>query len=492
MVTASLRTDSAETGQRSRAKRLLEANPFPTLLICLVGALLLLALAPALIVGDTWLTLAAGREVAQHGLPDTESITTLGRGATWTDQQWLAQLVFYGVDVAGGIRAVVLLDIALVLLALTLCVATARANGATGRSTFVVLLLAVVAGPWGWTVRAQSLALPLFAATLGLLIDAARRGVRGRTMLVLPILVVWGNFHGSVVLGALLAMILAVYELATGRRHGWKLPLLLLIGAPLSVLASPYATRLPAYYHLMLVDAPFADLLREWGWSAPGAETFLFYVLAALTVVLVVIRRSGGRLTIFEIVVLAVTLVGAIQAIRGVIWFALAAAAILPTALDGVIGRDDPVAPRINRAISISCFAGLAVATLIAVFVLPTSRFLSNWPEREVKAVAGAVSDPSARLFATDHDADWLLWRIPSLRGRMAYDVRFELYDRPTLERIIQFDRGRGGDWRSIATGYDIVVLDLTKNGPRRLRALLAEPRATLVYSDDRIAIVDR
>jgi hypothetical protein len=30
-------------------------------------------------------------------------------------------------------------------------------------------------------------------------------------------------------------------------------------------------------------------------------------------------------------------------------------------------------------------------------------------------------------VFADDRHADWLLWAQPSLRGRIAYDIRFEL-----------------------------------------------------------------
>ena len=39
------------------------------------------------------------------------------------------------------------------LLALALATATARTSGASSRSTFFVGLLAVLAGPWGWTMR---------------------------------------------------------------------------------------------------------------------------------------------------------------------------------------------------------------------------------------------------------------------------------------------------------------------------------------------------
>ena len=254
-----------------RLRRILETSPFPILLVSLVGIVLLSLFAPSIVVGDTWLTLMAGREVIDHGLPHTEHITVLGEGATWTDQQWLAQVVFYAAHALAGMRAVILLGIALVLLALALATATARTSGASSRSTFLVGLLAVLAGPWGWTIRAQTAALPLFAGVLWLLVDASRRGIRRRTLLVLPLLVVWANLHGSVVLGAGLTVLLGVTELVRARRLAW-MPVALVVLAPLCVLASPYGTKLIAYYDLMLVDAPFAPILREWQWSRPERD----------------------------------------------------------------------------------------------------------------------------------------------------------------------------------------------------------------------------
>ena len=64
-----------------------------------------------------------------------------------------------------------------------------------------------------------------------------------------------------------------------------------------------------------------------------------------------------------------------------------------------------------------------------------------------------ATRDPSVRVWATDGTADWLLWRIPDLRGRLAYDVRFELYDMPALDRIVRYGRLQG-DWPAAVDGY--------------------------------------
>ena len=225
--------------------RILETSPFPILLVCLVGIVLLSFFAPSIVVGDTWLTLMAGREVVDHGLPHTEHLTILADGRTWTDQQWLAQGAFYAAHGLAGMRAVILLGVALVLLALGLAMATARAGGASSRSTFVIGLLAILAGPWGWTLRAQTAALPLFAGVIWLLVDASRSGVRLRTLLVLPLLVLWANLHGSVVLGASLTVLLAVVEFARTRRLA-SMPLALLVLSPLAVLASPYGWKLVA------------------------------------------------------------------------------------------------------------------------------------------------------------------------------------------------------------------------------------------------------
>lgn len=474
------RSDSAR-----HIRRILETSPFPILLVSLVGIVLLSVFAPSIVVGDTWLTLMAGREVVDHGLPHTEQITILGEGRTWTDQQWLAQVLFYGAHALAGMRAVILLGIALVLLALALVTATARTSGASSRSTFLIGFLAVVAGPWGWTLRAQTTALPLYASTLWLLIDGSRRGVRRRTLLVLPVLVVWANLHGSVVLGASLTVLLGVVEIVRSRRLA-RLPAALIALAPLCVLASPYGTKLVAYYDLMLVDAPFADMLREWQWSRPSATTVLFWLLAVLAAALLALRRCRERLTVYELVVLAVTFLGAVQAVRGVIWFALAAAAILPVALDGKLTRKDIAAPRVNRTISLVSLGGLALA-LIAFLARPASWYVDQWPEARIAAVEAATRDPNVRLWATDGTADWLLWRIPDLRGRVAYDVRFELYDEATLAEIERYGRA-AGDWRSSLDGYGAVIVDEREH----LRALRAEPHAHIGYRDSDIAVVVR
>ncbi len=93
----------------------------------------------------------------------------------------------------------------------------------------------------------------------------------------------------------------------------------------------------------------------------------------------------------------------------------------------------------------------------------------------------------ATRFYATDGTADWLLWRIPDLRGRIAYDVRFELYDQKALDGIVQYG-SRRGDWTSLVDGYRVVVVD----DRAHLQPFRTEPGSRIVYHDDAVAIVDR
>ena len=63
--------------RRWRAVSFLEANGLVVAAVAVV-ALLALVLVRAELIGDTWMMLVSGREVAQHGLPQDLRITDLG------------------------------------------------------------------------------------------------------------------------------------------------------------------------------------------------------------------------------------------------------------------------------------------------------------------------------------------------------------------------------------------------------------------------------
>src|SRR4029453_13746223 len=88
--------------RRGRFRRIVEEEYILFVLLAGFGLIFLLIFPPALIVNDSWLNLATGREVVHHGLPSHDDLTVYGLGATWTDQQWLPQVFMYAVYNLGG------------------------------------------------------------------------------------------------------------------------------------------------------------------------------------------------------------------------------------------------------------------------------------------------------------------------------------------------------------------------------------------------------
>jgi hypothetical protein len=331
-------------------------------------------------------------------------------------------------------------------------------------------------------------ALPLYTGLLWLLASEARRPTI-RVWLAFVLLVVWANLHGSVALGALLVMLLGGYELVRSRGRSWRRSIALVALPPLAALATPYGPVTTAeYYHLLLVDPPFAGRVTEWRWAEPAVNTLFFYVLVAIAIPLVIWGRR--RLALFDLAVLALTVVGAVTAIRGIVWFALACMVFLPVC----IGRSlesrsqGPPRRRVNTAIAVG-FTVALIAVGSSLFLRSESWFEEYWPREAVEAVRDELQ-PGDRVFAPDRFSDWLLWKIPELRGRVAYDVRFEVYDREFFDRLQVYAGETGADWKSFASGYRIVLVDETRRS--HTDDFLAEPGARAVYRGDEITVVLR
>lgn len=450
--------------------------------------IILAALSPALLVGDSWMALTSGREIASSGIPHREAITVLALGDPWLDQQWLSQLAWYGVEQAGTLAGVALFDVLLVAGAYASALAAARMLGASARAAVLVALPCLVMAPWSWQVRAQTFALPLFVWTLFLAAQHVRRP-SARIWLAVPMLLVWANMHGSVLLGAGLVILAAVWA-ATASRDRWALlprAALFSVVAGLAALATPYGVDIADYYRLLLFDPPFGDYVVEWGRTTLEPITAVFFVVAALGAVLIVWKRR--RLAWFDIAVLTILFLGALQAVRGIAWFALGAAVLLPNALDGVFRSPSVVKyPRVNLAI-----AGVSVAAaLVAIGVVavkPTGWFEARWPAGAITAVESA--GPNARVFPSDRHANWLLWHDPSLRGRLAFDTRFELLSKQTFRSLLYWNSQVGDDWKRIADGYSVLVIDEPQEH-KRFVELTGEPGARVAYRDDKVAVIVR
>lgn len=471
-----------------------EALLFPVVglyLILIFGAL------PQQLLSDSWYAVLGGHEVVHHGLPGRDALAIWTHGQQWVDQQWLGQLFFYGLYAAGGIKLALFGHAAAASAAFALAIVFARRHGGSVRTICWLAVPTIFLIIWGsWNARAQSLAFVLFVGLVWLLVADARARSR-RVLLVFPILVLWANVHGSAATGALLVVLAGLSYGFDRRKDAWQswLPrAAMLCVAPIACLvASPYALKLPDYYQSVLVNPGFRDYIHEWQPTTPGFQTAPFYLLAFIAVWL--IGRRGDRLSSFEKVLLVTTILIGLQSIRGVIWFAFAAFMVLPRLLGG--GEPKPAAPTARLRFASGALAGLSVlvaaTTVATVAAKPGSWFERRYPESALAAVQRAeATQPRVQVFASTQYSDWLLLRAPELRGRIAYDARFELLPTYRLRQLVDIRRQVEG-WRNVIAPFGLFVLkDGADDEGSLIKGLLRQEHARVLYRGNGVVVLSR
>jgi hypothetical protein len=434
--------------------------------------------------GDGWLALVSGRWIVQHGLPWHDSLTTMTRGRRWTDQQWLGQLALYGLWRLGGIKLAMLVHAVLATSGLAGAALIAKKNGATARSVTWIAIAAMIAYyPVAAVMRTQAFAFPLFAATLWLTLEDARQPSR-RVFATLPLLVLWANLHGSVLLGCGLVALLGLVSVVKDRRPSGR-GLGLLIAPWLCIFVSPYAVHLPAYYQKVLLGSDFKHLVTEWAPTTLMATTAPVYLLVLGGLWL--IGRNARGLPVYDQIVFAVMSIVAFQAIRNIAWIALVALAVLPPLIDRI--RSPVEEPkRLNRILAL-VIVGSAVVSIAGVAAKPISWFTHNFPAGATRAVAAAAGQ-NGRVFATSPYADWVLWKSPGLSGRVAFDTRFELLSSKQLAALGRVEDA-AGDWRKTLGGYSVFVLG-RKNDDTLEHALRRDLGARIVFSSPQVVVLRR
>ncbi len=413
------------------ALRRLDREVFPVLAV-LFCACLGFAFGAGTVGSDSWLDLVAGRLVVHDGLPHHDTLTAWAFGRRWVDQQWLAQVGLYALFALGGLGLLVLSTLAATMTCVGALVALARRRGATATSTAIVTIPLFFLVLPAADVRAQTFAYPLFAAVLWLIWGAPDGASALRLAFTLPVLVAWANVHGSVLLGAVL-VVLAAVEAAFRRRDP---RLLAFVAAALAaVFASPYSFELPRYYRTVLWNPAFGKLVTEW--RAPTlANHTLFWVVAVLSIALVVLRRR--QFAPSELVAFALIAAGAFHAIRNIVWFALIALVMVPRtfAVTSTTRRQT----RLNAALTAAALA-VTGAFALSVALRSDAALSRSYPAPALAAVQGAAG--GRPIWADDRYADWLLYKTPSARGRVLFDARFELLTQRELTDISRF-RVRG------------------------------------------------
>jgi hypothetical protein len=472
------------------------------LLVCALALLSmrLFAALPAAFGVDSWLELVTGRLLWAAGIPHHETLTSIGYGRPWIDQQWLAQLSGYGLYRVGGLGLLGVVNVALLVSGLAVAVGTARRLGASVRD---VLAPSVLCG-WlflpGSEVRTQAFAVPLFAVTVYLLAIDSRRP-SARVYWTLPILVLWANLHGSATLGAGLVALRGV-TLAWERRSvagsvlgRLRRPVALVVGAPLALLLTPYGLHSIAYYRATLGNSALRHMASEWQpvTSSPMVAV-AFLLLVGVTIWSC--ARFPERTRLWERLALLALAAASVGVIRNVLFFALAALALLPVSLLAAGHADEGRSATIRRGVNgVAAALALALAGVFGVVALarPAGSFQSADSQPAVLAAVARATrdDPRLRVWADPRYGDWLLWRVPSLAGRMDADARYEVYTASQLKDEQRLVGASGPGWKRAAQGDRLLVLDRSSDGAA-VTGFMAEPGARILYTDRQAVVILR
>jgi hypothetical protein len=469
--------------------------------IALTGfAVALLGFLPSAFNVDSWLALVTGRELWQSGLPHHEVLTSMSLGKTWIDQQWGAQLVTYALYLAGGLNLVGVTNAVLIVVSVVGGVVGVRRLGASPRSVLAALPLCLaLIGP-SHEVRTQEFAMPLFIACAYLLVGDSRAPSR-RVYWCLPMLVVWANLHGSATLGAALVALRGVLlgwerrDTLRSRARAWVRPLVLTLGAPLCLLATPYGVGILSYYRTMLLGNPVMRSVSEW---QPITSSMMiaipFFIAAALAFWFC--ARRPSRTTPFERLALLALAIGSIDVVRNALFFGLFALLVLPLVF-GLSDRPQAGAASrrrgaINAALSATAAFALIIGTA-AAFARPAATIEYHDTQAGVLQTVQRemLADPSLRAMTDVRFGDWLLWREPALAGRIAYDTSWELLTPAQMNGLTALFGKTGTNWKRAADGYRLLVLDQQAE-PAAALAFRSEPGARVLYNDGQSIVILR
>jgi hypothetical protein len=200
---------------------------------------------------DLWGYLAFGRLFWETGrLPYNDVFSYVTTKQVWIYHEWLTGILFYPLYKYTGGTGLQCLKIFLGLGTVALMCVTARLRGAQFWGLVFIIFLTKGFLSFGYSpVRAQIFTYFFFVLTLFLLESGRQENRWWRLAWLVPIQILWCNFHGGFLAGLGLVAIYAVGEALSGRIF-WPYGLVLL-SSGLATLINPYGME----YWSFILDA---------------------------------------------------------------------------------------------------------------------------------------------------------------------------------------------------------------------------------------------
>jgi hypothetical protein len=202
------------------------ARPFPARaalpwLACAGVYLLLLALGARLLNDpDSFSHVALGRWIIAHGaVPASDPFSFSMHGAHWISFEWLSEVIYAGAFAAAGWPGVVVVAAGAISLALALLLRFLLRDLAPTPALLLMLAALALLAPH-MLARPHALALPVMVAWAAALVRSMDERT-GPPYWALPLITLWANLHGSVILGLGLIGPAVLEALLQADRRAW-------------------------------------------------------------------------------------------------------------------------------------------------------------------------------------------------------------------------------------------------------------------------------
>jgi hypothetical protein len=482
-------------------------------------------------VGDLYVALAAGRDIAQGKLAQGDDWALSTGGRVWINQNWLSHLAIYLVHQAAGDNALLALKGALMAWLLVALALSAAGRGLRRPSALIVAAGTLLAARSFIDLRPNLFALAMMATVLWLLLTAMRaaRARHALAAIAAALVVLWGNVHGSFLLGLGMLWLWALCE---------AVPWLRRQSVPLRRRAAPLAWPLAATIGCGVLN-PFgwmnlthvAAVAGSAAWrgvpewqpiyrASPFGTVWELLVVAAVLaglwgVRLVALARASARMgraaatppadrraPVFETTLVLVAFAMAVQSRRFIPLALVAACPVLAGQLAWLL-RSMP--PKARRAAP----AALAAGLLLAAGALARQNLSAISPENPASAggtlfermhkvndefPVGLGTFVKASGIGGNVICDWrwegyLRWRCPQLRFLMGGRAQQIYTERELLGFLRIIDPATSAASAMADLEANHVRLALVPAGPTYaalLRSLVDSGRWAIIYDDGR------
>ncbi len=426
--------------------------------------------------------LATGRLILDRGtVPSADPYTFTAAGEPWTVQSWLASVGYATAERAGGAVGVRLLLVAVFLVAASLLWRLTRAAS----SIVPRLLLSTIAMVVCSGVFAER---PYMVAFIGLCVLWTVLHHEAPRWVVVPLMWVWVNSHGSYPLAFVLCLTLIGGEILDQRRAGHPVEItseLRTFGAIfVGVLAgaiSPLGTAALTFPLTSLSNSANFGYIVEWGapdFQSVPERAFLVLVAASLFA-LVVTRRWKHAVPV------AAFVIAALLARRNIVMAVPIIVPVIASALPRIGTLEARHRPTLGRPAAVVLGALLSLILVGAAQTAPLG--LGGYPTyglayEDARAMSG-------RLVTHDFAGN-LLEVLDGPTASVFVDDRADMFPLSLLEDVNGLNVGKSV-WVSVLDRWNANTVIWNRQDP--LGSLLAsDPRWRVEFSDSKWIVATR